>query len=229
MMNNRFIKSIITSGILVFSFVASGQVSSFTELTERVSSCSSIENDAQRLICYDKLFKPLHHTVTTADKSNGQSVTTSQSVNAAPVSANGTEDKSIQGGDAATLLKNNLKVSNFPQTANEDLPYVPAPTPTSLPPSPLTTSNDDGFGSENLKKSTVTKPQEITSTITKITKTLTENRIVNLDNGQAWRETQLSRLRLKEGETITIRKGAFSSYLLSKEGVNRSMRVKRIK
>jgi hypothetical protein len=50
-----------------------------------------------------------------------------------------------------------------------------------------------------------------------------------LDNGQVWRQTEVSRLRIKVGETVEIEPGRFSGYFLSSVNNNRSTNVKRIK
>ncbi len=55
-------------------------------------------------------------------------------------------------------------------------------------------------------------------------------RILTLENGQVWRQVgSSSQPRLKPGDTVNIEKGALGSFILKKQGSNRSLRVKRIK
>lgn len=50
---------------------------------------------------------------------------------------------------------------------------------------------------------------------------------ITLDNGQLWRQTSTSNLRLAEGDAVTIRTASMGSYMLHKVGSARSMRVQR--
>ena len=55
-------------------------------------------------------------------------------------------------------------------------------------------------------------------------------RILTLENGQVWRQVgSSSQPRLKPGDLVAIEKGALGSFILKKEGSNRSLRVKRIR
>jgi len=53
--------------------------------------------------------------------------------------------------------------------------------------------------------------------------------VITLNNNQQWRQIGTDRMRLKKGDTVIISRGALSSFLLKKEGSNRSIRVKRTK
>lgn len=50
---------------------------------------------------------------------------------------------------------------------------------------------------------------------------------VKLDNGQVWRQTVGSRLRLSEGDDIVIRRASLGSFMLKKAGSATMMRVAR--
>ena len=52
---------------------------------------------------------------------------------------------------------------------------------------------------------------------------------VVLDNGQTWRQTTASSLRLSEGDAVVIRRRSLGSHSLQKAGGARSMKVKRLK
>ena len=51
---------------------------------------------------------------------------------------------------------------------------------------------------------------------------------VVLDNGQIWRQTTASSLRLSEGDSVVIRRRSLGSHTLQKVGGARSMKVKRL-
>lgn len=54
--------------------------------------------------------------------------------------------------------------------------------------------------------------------------------LFKLDNGQVWKQAQSGRVSFrKSNPVVTIRKGAFGSFRLSVEGLNKTIRVKRIK
>ncbi len=61
-------------------------------------------------------------------------------------------------------------------------------------------------------------------------RTIASNKIaVVLDNGQVWRQTTASSLRLSEGDDIVIRRRSFGSHTLQKAGAARSMKVQRVR
>lgn len=73
-----------------------------------------------------------------------------------------------------------------------------------------------------------TTPARIEATVSAIREINREGRLITLDNGQVWRETQAnSSLLLKPGDKILIREAALSSFLLVKG--RQSARVRRIK
>lgn len=50
-----------------------------------------------------------------------------------------------------------------------------------------------------------------------------------LDNGQVWRENGYGRKRYKEGRKVTITEGVLNSYDLEMEGLNKIIKVKRVR
>jgi hypothetical protein len=58
-------------------------------------------------------------------------------------------------------------------------------------------------------------PDRIEAALTAVERSATGHRIFTLDNGQRWRETEVtSRGVLRVGDRVTIERGAFSSFLL---------------
>ena len=71
---------------------------------------------------------------------------------------------------------------------------------------------------------------EITSKITRLKLQNNYNLLVVLDNGQTWRSVEkIRRVRLKEGQTVTISEGFVSGYSLKVVDKKIAIRVKRIK
>jgi len=52
--------------------------------------------------------------------------------------------------------------------------------------------------------------------------------LLTLDNDQVWRQLDNSKLRLRVGESVTIRKASLGSFLLEKRSGSRAIRVRRV-
>ncbi|MEL0641536.1 hypothetical protein V6260_13065 [Pseudoalteromonas aliena] len=141
--------------------------------TQALQACSFIENDFNRLLCYDN---------TVAGKS---------------------------------LLK--------PSVTKKLTPPTTAAAPIQVK------EKVDDFGLEHKKEAQVEKETEIKAVVTSVKEAAYGELIISLDNGQQWRQIGSDSMRLKENEAIVISRGAFSSFLLKKDGKNRSIRVKRTK
>ena len=61
-----------------------------------------------------------------------------------------------------------------------------------------------------------------------MTKSAYGEQIITLDNGQVWRQTDSVRLKLVEGQSVTIKRGALGSFFISKENANKRIRAKRV-
>ncbi|MBT1450478.1 hypothetical protein KJ365_06245 [Glaciecola sp. XM2] len=90
-------------------------------------------------------------------------------------------------------------------------------------------SPEDLFGAEQLKGQSTSTPDEVAFTVTNISENRNKIRTFTFSNGQTWRESSNTGLRVKLGDTVIISKGAFTSYFLSKEGINRKTQVRRIR
>lgn len=143
--------------------------------TQALKACSFIENDFNRLLCYDN---------TMAGKSLTKPTVTQK---------------------------------------------LTAPsTSTSTPAVAVVDAPKDDFGLEH-KQDKKNKESEIKATITSVEKALYGELIITLNNNQKWRQIGSDSIRLKESDSVTITRGVFNSFLLSKDGQNRSIRVKRTK
>lgn len=84
----------------------------------------------------------------------------------------------------------------------------------------------DDFGLEH-KEAHEEKDTQVKAVVTSVEKAAYGELIITLDNNQQWRQIGSDSMRLKETDTVTISRGVFNSFLLRKEGQNRSIRVKR--
>lgn len=134
-----------------------------------LQKCSIIENNDNRLICYDQTII----------------------------------------GKSPTKPKQNLKQQIVAKTE-------------------VTKKTPDDFGLEH-KKVYKDKSTSIRATVTSITKTLRGKLVITLDNNQQWRQKSSKNIYLKENDTVLIKRGLLSSYMLNKEGQNQSIRVYRTK
>jgi len=86
----------------------------------------------------------------------------------------------------------------------------------------------DDFAKETLKQ-----PKEavegITAIVSGLKKLIRGQWVIDLENGQKWQQTDTTILKLAVGDSIYLEKGSFGSVYLFKEGLNRNIRVKRLK
>lgn len=113
-----------------------------------------------------------------------------------------------------------------PVTQPAPTPAPVAETPPPAPPVVATRAEEFGFENERLKKD---KTEVVANYDGQFTG-WSGGTLFKLDNGQVWKQSQSGRVSYKKDRPeITIRRGAFGSYRLSVEGLNRTVRVKRVK
>lgn len=72
-------------------------------------------------------------------------------------------------------------------------------------------------------------PDQLTSTVVRVTVRKPHPELLELENGQSWRLLETSRSRIfRVNDRIVIRQGALGSYLASIEGRNGSWRIRRV-
>jgi len=133
--------------------------------------------------------------------------------------------------DKIAARLNDLSDSTLPSAVIAQTPAmssstsVPAPTKsqavTEVAP-PAQSKSTFGFADEDTNESVV-------ATITKLSTDSRNYMTFTLDNGQVWKQTEVNRIRFKEGDTVEIEEGRFSGYYLSSTKNNRSTNVKRLK
>lgn len=93
----------------------------------------------------------------------------------------------------------------------------------------VTTTKTEPVGSRFGLKKVHQEPESIEATIAKIKKGAYGQQTIYLADGQVWKQTDSKNFKLKQGDKVKINIAMFGSYLLEKEGVNKKIRVKRIK
>ena len=180
---------------------------------DEINQCRAMQEDAQRLACLDNLFKQLDIKQENKNLIETPPAKSSEKTNVEVEPEIDDIDK------RAKALINKGKRSNDPFSSN-----TPRLSDKSKPQRQV---SDDSFGAESLSDSS----PKADSIETSIVSLIEDNRgyaTFTFDNGQVWRQTESARILFKEGESITIEKGVFNSFYLSKPNNNRSMRVKRI-
>ncbi|CAM4268802.1 hypothetical protein [Pseudoalteromonas ostreae] len=148
---------------------------------QALQACTFVENDFNRLLCYDN---------TMAGKSLSKPATTK------------------------TLT---------PPT-NSAAPNVGAPT--AVANEQIVKTKNDDFGLEH-KEVAKENDNEISAVVSNVKEAPYGELIINLDNGQQWRQIGSDNLRINQNDTVIIKRGMFNSFLLKKAGQNHSIRVKR--
>ena len=91
------------------------------------------------------------------------------------------------------------------------------------------TESEDAFGAELLGGREAPGLEEIESRLIGEFTGWQGNTTFRLENGQVWRQAERGRLVFRaDAPLVTIRRGAFGTYRLSIEGVNRAVRVRRV-
>jgi len=94
------------------------------------------------------------------------------------------------------------------------------------------TQQVDDFSKEHIEKTAEEKAKEVLS-ISLIVDTLKKvgrgQWKITFKNGQQWQQKDTTKFKLKEGDKVTLTKGALGSVFLQKEHNNKRMKVKRLK
>ncbi len=92
------------------------------------------------------------------------------------------------------------------------------------------TEQVDDFAKGHLKKTSKEQGLDsITSSITKLKQLIRGQWVITLKNGQQWQQKDTTKIKLKVGDTVRMKKAALGAVHLYKEGSHRNIRVKRLK
>lgn len=103
-------------------------------------------------------------------------------------------------------------------------PAAVVPTPATATPSAEVIEAD--FGKTQSRPSD--QVEQLQATVKSLSRNKMRKMLITLENGHIWRQTEDDSIQLKAGDSVTIEKASFGSFLLSKTGTNRKVRVKRV-
>lgn len=166
---------------------------------QALEACTKIANDVNRLACFDQAL-------------------TSQPLTKTDASIDVNKDANIEIETAPIVAVTAKQIKTQPLTA--------APSEKS---EPAATSNESDFGLSAkvlLEKSTQT--QSISAQVNAIKESVNGYNTFTLSNEQRWKQSESRSYRIKVGDTVIISRGAMGSFLMKKQGANRTIRVKRL-
>lgn len=122
----------------------------------------------------------------------------------------------------------------FPRPAGADEAEQAAGAAASAPAAAMPMETEEDFGLSEVERRARAPERardsldQIEATVVSVRHFSTGERIITLDNGQVWRQTEATvRGPLAEGDQVVIRKGAFSSFQLVTPG-RVALRVRRV-
>lgn len=84
----------------------------------------------------------------------------------------------------------------------------------------------DNFGKEH-RQVAADPLDQLYATVTKLSLSPRKEMIIELDNGQIWRQSGSGQFPLQNGERIYIKRGMLGAFYLGKDGSNRTLKVVR--
>ncbi len=213
--NFRVARTIKLGVLLPLSIICA---SSYAQ-SEDVQECRNIQDGEKRVACYDALYGR-----------SSQENSTDTTNTTKPANQSSSEMDDIDRRAQALMNKNSS--ANTSANASLNSPAVKnklsKQQSVDIDPQP-NASPEDSFGAESIARNdTESNIDEMRAGVTDIKIGLRKHGTFTLDNGQVWKQTELSNLRIKSGETVIIKKGIFGAYYLSTDDSNRQIRVKRI-
>jgi hypothetical protein len=210
--------------IVAMLIVVSPSVSVADDATSTASAfmkCARIASDAQRLSCYDRLATELIElglssmgTAPATQPPAPQAPTEQQAT--APVAATQPPAPATPAAQSAVATP-----SADPQPASEGTAVGDGAA--------AIATTEDQFGLERIDDEKRKDIKAIQSRYVGEFRGWTGKTVFKLENGQVWQQAQSGRMAWRAtNPMITIKRGFMGSYQLSVEGVNKTVRVKRI-
>ena len=175
-------------------------VASAETIGDALAKCKRIDNSLERLICYDDVV---------ANIRGMQGVSSEVSSVAVPV-AKQTASSSVAAA-ASTAKSTSAAVAD---RSSGDVARQQSAAPAS------------DFG---LQKKREAESDGVAATIVSVSKTALGKYKMTLDNGMVWQQTDSTIFLPREGDTVTVERGMLGSFYLSKNDLNKTVKVKRIK
>jgi hypothetical protein len=193
----------------VFLMIFVSPIGVANTLLDELSICAKNNDSSQRLVCYDKLTKETKNSQP-KQRQASLKVTTTKKVDNVVQLAQKTQSEIVL---ARSKISKELSVVQ--------------PQPTTFVDN-TEKQQQAKFGDENKQRSE-DLIQQIQATIVEVQKAPRGELILTLDNGQVWRQSDSTRLRLRKDQVVVIKRAALGSFFIGKENTNRLMRAKRVK
>jgi hypothetical protein len=175
------------------------------------AECAALDEDAARLACYDSHSPPRKN----AAKAQSSAQQTTHPQTSAPQTTT---------PQAATPQPAAPQSSTPQNSATQNL----APPVAAKKDAPPAVSDDFGLTEPRKRESEAAKPVELVANVASVSKKLTGELLLKLDNGQSWVQAQRKPgTVLKAGERVSIARGAFGGYLLRSDS-GATFRVRRL-
>jgi hypothetical protein len=181
--------------------ILSSPLSIANTLLDKLSLCTKSNDDIQRLACYDEV----------VDKNVDNQPKQHKLKHQVPLQVATTDPLGNADQEAQKLMPE-------PALAASELPKK----------SPIVQPQQTEFGQENIQRPE-DLVQRIEASIIKVKKAHHGKLIITLDNGQVWRQTDSTRLKLRKDNVVIINRGALGSFFIGKKNANKRIRAKRVK
>lgn len=191
--------------------------------------CARIAGDAQRLSCYDRLAVELIELGMARMGSDGGAPATGPAQVAQTPAASGPAEPPAAVSGAVTAADPEPEAAGNAGDREADAPESDS-TAAQVDQPPGGTEVEEEFGRERTKQASEGSLKKIRSRYVGEFTGWDGDTVFTLENGQVWQQIESGRMSWRAtNPMITIKRGFMGSYQLSVEGVNRRIRVKRIR
>lgn len=158
-------------------------------------ACGQLDNASERLICYDKIFRP-STAVSDADAAMQQ------------------QEREAERVPVETQSERRVQLTRS-QTETEDKPeqIIVSSIPATVDGVPI---GEAYFGKYNYEIPQSVRVRKISAIIADQRKLWPDKRVeYTLANGQRWRQTRTQRVTIRDGDAVTIRSGRLGGYMMT--------------
>lgn len=187
-----------TAALALFFITASAQA----DIHQSLLDCKQLTDNSARLSCYDRL----------AATFGSQAASAGVAVPGAVAPGTAVPGTAVPGAVVPEAA------------APASAPAAVVATPATATPSAEVIEAD--FGKTQSRPSD--QVEQLQATVKSLSRNKMRKMLITLENGHIWRQTEDDSIQLKAGDSVTIEKASFGSFLLSKTGTNRKVRVKRV-
>lgn len=132
----------------------------------------------------------------------------------------------IRGMQGVSSEVSSVAVPVAKQTASSSVEAASSIAKSTSAPKPNSAAPASDFG---LQKKREAESDGVSATIVSVSKTALGKYKMTLDNGMVWQQTDSTIFLPREGDTVTVERGMLGSFYLSKNDLNKTVKVKRIK